>query len=180
MSLRDRLRLETADAHARVDALFGSCDFADPRDYDRFLRAQAIAWETLKPLLDSESLARVKALRKDLEVLGLEFPQPLSHVDVPPRASLGHRYVLEGSRLGSSVLLRELNAKAANLSVAASAYLTESARIEPWKRLFTTLQNYHGVHDNDRRIIDDALFVFGLFEKAWRATDSAYKRTSRF
>lgn len=180
MPLRDRLRLETADAHARVDALFGSCDFADAEGYGRFLLAQAAAWETLRPILDSESLARAEALRSDLETLGLPVPEPLSDVDVPSHASLGHRYVLEGSRLGSSVLLRELKAKAPNYSVAASAYLTESAVMEPWKRLFTTLQNDHGVHANGRDIIDDALFVFGLFEKAWRATYSASTRTSRF
>lgn len=177
MSLRDRLRLETADAHARVDSLFGACDFADARDYARFLYAQAIAWETLRPMLDRESLARGDALRGDLEALGLPVPRPLPDVGLPPRASPGHRYVLEGSRLGSTVILRELIAKAPGLSVAASAYLSESARVEPWKRLSTSLQNDVADHDNERRIIDDALFVFGLFERAWRATDSAHMRT---
>lgn len=176
-TLRDRLRLETADAHARVDALFGSGDLAEQQDYGRFLYAQAIAWETLRPMLDGQSLARAEALRGDLESLGLPIPQPLPDVELPPRASPGHRYVLEGSRLGSTVILRELSAKAPELSVAASAYLTESAWIEPWKRLSTSLQNDVADHDNERRIIDDALFVFGLFERAWRATDSAHMRT---
>jgi len=177
ISLRDRLRLETADAHARVDALFGSCDFADAADYGRFLLAQATAWETLRPMLDAESLRRADALRSDLDALGLAVPEPLADIAMPPRESLGHRYVLEGSRLGSTVLLRELCAKAPPSSVAASAYLNESARIDAWKQLSTNLQNGPGVGDNERRIINDALFVFGLFEKAWRATDSAYTRT---
>ncbi|WP_235399060.1 biliverdin-producing heme oxygenase [Sphingomonas sp. SRS2] len=173
ISLREWLRRDTAQAHARVDALFGSCDFATEQGYTVFLLAQARAWETLRPLLDDDSMARADALRRDLETLDLPEPEPLRDVSLPAKASLGHRYVLEGSRLGSTVLLRELAASSPELSARASAYLTESARIEPWKQLSTGLQKDRDGCDNDGAIIDDALFVFGLFEEAWRATDSA-------
>lgn len=172
ISLRDRLRRETGDAHARVDSLFGSCDFATERGYRTFLLAQAAAWETLRPLLDAGSLARADALREDLGQLDMAVPAPLN-IALPARETIGHRYVLEGSRLGSTVLMRELAAKAPVMAERASAYLRESQKLDHWKSLSTSLQMDDDRCDNHGAIIDDALFVFGLFERAWRATDSA-------
>ena len=174
-SLRDRLRRETAAAHERVDALFGSCDFATREGYGAFLSAQATAWETLRPMLDSGSTARADALREDLETLDLAVPAPLD-VALPASATIGHRYVLEGSRLGSTVLMRELIAKAPALAEDAGAYLRESQKIDGWKLVSTGLQNDRDGCDNESAIIDDALFVFGLFEEAWRATDGAERK----
>jgi len=171
-SLRERLRVATAAAHARVDALFGSCDIATRAGYAFFLTAQSVAWETLRPLLDAGSLARADALRSDLGELDLPIPGPLD-VALPPRATIGHRYVLEGSRLGSAVLLRALVVNAPQWAERASAYLAESQKIEGWKQLSTGLQKDCNGEDMDDSIIKDALFVFGLFERAWRATDSA-------
>lgn len=169
-SLRDRLRDGTANAHARVDALFGSCDVASEQGYAAFLLAQGAAWETLRPLLNDVSVARADALRRDLDGLDLSRPRPLDGVCLPTEASPGHLYVLEGSRLGSTLLLRDLSARAPALLVKASAYLTESAKLETWKQLCTGLQKDRDGCDNDSAIINDALFVFGLFEKAWWAT----------
>lgn len=171
-SLRDRLRRETAGAHRRVDDLFGSDDFGDARGYGHFLRAQARAWESLRPVLDAGSIARADALRADLGALELDVPAPLPDA-LPEALSIGHRYVLEGSRLGSTVLLRSLTRAAPELADRASAYLTESAQVEGWKQLSTRLQIDHNGGDKTDAIIDDALFMFGLFEKAWRATDIA-------
>lgn len=175
--LRDQLRRNTAAAHARVDALFGSSKFGDEVEYGRFLRAQACAWESLRPLLDAESIARADALRTDLGALDLTLPSPLA-VALPETLSVGHRYVLEGSRLGSTVLLRELEAASPALAGRASAYLTESARIDRWKQLSTRLQMDRDGCDRADAIIDDALFVFGLFERAWQSTESVSQKVS--
>ena len=176
-SLRDRLRQETADAHRRVDALFGSCELSSEQGYGFFLSAQSQAWETLRPLLDQGSLARADALRDDLDRLGLPTPAPLD-ITLPRNASIGHLYVLEGSRLGSTVLMRELLAKAPEMAERAGAYLRESGKIEGWKQLSTALQKDRDGCDRDGFIIDDALFVFGLFERAWRVTYSAQTKVS--
>lgn len=173
ISLRDRLRKETSTAHEKVDALFGTSDFATERGYVAFLRAQAIAWETLRPLLDQGSLNRADALRRDLHQLGQDAPRPLAGVDLPDVATVGHRYVLEGSRLGSQVLLRLLQAKAPALADRASDYLVESGDTAGWKALSTSLQIDAGACDNEQAIIADALFTFGLFERSWRAADGA-------
>lgn len=171
-SLRETLRRETAAAHGRVDELFGSGDFGDAAVYRRFLGAQARAWESLRPLLDAGSIARADALRADLDELGLAVPDPLAE-HLPDALSIGHRYVLEGSRLGSTLLLRELAEASPDLAGRASAYLTESAKIDDWKQLSTRLQIDRAGGVKTRRIIDDALFMFGLFERAWQATNSA-------
>lgn len=178
ISLRDRLRRETAEAHGRVDKLFGSFDFGTDQGYVGFLRAQGTAWETLRPLLDPGSLARADALRDDLDRLGEAQPVPLARERLPASLSAGHQYVLEGSRLGSIMLLRELEAKAPAMAQRASAYLTESGKIESWKQLSTRLQIDRDGDDTSAASIDDALFVFGLFERAGRATDSALAKVS--
>lgn len=170
-TLRDSLRQETADAHSRVDALFGSSDLGTDAGYSDFLRAQAIAWETLRPILDVGSLARADALRHDLAVLGIDRPSPLADPDLPGEASIGHRYVLEGSRLGSSVLLRELQKRSPRLAECAGAYLEQSIDVMAWKQLSTRLQMDAEGCANRRALIDDALFMFELFERSWRAAD---------
>lgn len=171
ISLRDRLRRETSAAHERVDALFGACDFATEQGYGAFLTAQAVAWETLRPLLDEGSIARADALRRDLDALGLAVPSPLSGVVPPQTMTVGHGYVLEGSRLGSAVLLRRLQARSPTLAERAGAYLLESGDTAGWKHLSTSLQNERDAHDKDGQIVEDALFVFDLFERSWHAVD---------
>ena len=166
-SLRDRLRQGTAQAHAQVDALFGSADFATRDGYVGFLVGQAVAWETLRPILDPSSLARSDALREDLLRLGSAVPRPVTATDLPDPMSLGHRYVLEGSRLGSILLGRLLAERSPDLAPQANAYLTESAKIEPWKRLSATLQNMPGDHASAELAVADAAAMFGLFERAW-------------
>ena len=175
-SLIEALRGATRDAHARVDALFGACDFAVDSDYARFLIAQSAAWETLRPILTNASLDRADALREDVVALGLTVPPTLKTDRLPAADSLGLRYVLEGSRLGSTVLLRLLDAKASTNAVTASHYLRTSADVAPWKLLSTLLQTSRDAPDKIEADIQDALFVFGLFESAWRATDSAHAK----
>ncbi|PCE44259.1 hypothetical protein COO09_01100 [Rhizorhabdus dicambivorans] len=127
-------------------------------------------------MLDPGSLARADALRADLDELGLALPKPLDE-PLPATLSIGHRYVLEGSRLGSTVLMRMLGDVSPSLAGRACAYLRESAKIDGWRQLSTRLQMDRDGCDSDA-IIDDALFVFGLFERAWQATDSAHAKVS--
>ncbi|MDB5686935.1 MAG: hypothetical protein JWR77_1524 [Rhizorhabdus sp.] len=170
ISLRDLLRAETRADHDRVDAAFGSCDFARPDDYRRFLIAQAAAWQTLEPVLDKGSLDRLIAIGADLEVLGIAVPPPLDDYDLPDSMSLGMRYVLQGSRLGSTVLLRDLQAASPAMAQKASRYLVASAQLDEWCELSSKLQ-MRCVHDATETVmVEDARCTFGLFERAWRFT----------
>ena len=52
MSARAALKRATADAHERVDLLFSGLKLEDPRDYRRFLVAQAAAHLPVEQALD--------------------------------------------------------------------------------------------------------------------------------
>jgi len=103
---------------------------------------------------------------EDLARLGSVVPGPVAG-DLPEPMSLGHRYVLEGSRLGSILLSRLLAERSPDLARRANAYLTESAKIEPWKRLSATLQKMPEDHASGGLAVADALAMFDLFERAW-------------
>lgn len=116
---RFALRAATAQAHDRLDALMSRFDLTDRAGYGRFLSAQAGALFTIEGQLDAAGVAtlvadwperrRSDALRSDLLDLGLREPQAVA---VPalsrPAGLLGALYVLEGSRLGGAVLVREV------------------------------------------------------------------------
>lgn len=169
-SLRDLLRSATRTAHDRVDALFGSCDLATPEGYTRFLTAQAAAWETLAPVLDAPSQARLAGVRADLDTLGVPRPAKVEGVETPAAGSLGMRYVLEGSRLGSTVLLRDLAERAPDLIERAGAYFTASSDLSSWKALSTILQSHPRSDASDTTVLADATATFDLFERAFHAT----------
>ncbi|WP_181008296.1 biliverdin-producing heme oxygenase [Sphingomonas montanisoli] len=169
-SLRDLLRSATRSAHDRVDALFGSCDLATPEGYTRFLTAQAAAWRTLAPVLDDGSRARLNGVEADLAALGVPMPPALDDVAKPEAGSLGMSYVLEGSRLGSTILLRDLAERAPELIERAGAYFTASTDLSGWKRLSTILQSQPRNDVSDAAVLADATATFDLFERAFHAT----------
>ena len=118
MKVRAALRAATADAHARVDALFSRFDLASESGYRDFLIAQAEGFLPVETALDQAHAEtflpdwperrRGDLLRADLAALNVTLPEPFP---VPSFLSikasmLGAIYVLEGSRLGGAVLKR--------------------------------------------------------------------------
>lgn len=118
-TVRSRLRAATAEAHARVDRAFSRFDLARRDSYARFLQAHAAALLPLEPALDAgaapalgigwEARRRGDALRADLAALGAEPPEAEDLTPITePAAALGTIYVLEGSRLGGSLIKRSV------------------------------------------------------------------------
>jgi heme oxygenase len=171
-SLRNMLRQLTRDAHDRVDTLYGACDLAREADYRRFLTAQAAAWVSLPSDMDPGSAARRAAILQDLAALGVAAPPSLNAGNLPASDALGLRYVLEGSRLGSTVLLRDLRAAAPGLADVAGGYLAVSADLEGWRHLSTILQLCPRNDVSDAAIVADARCIFDLFEQSWWATEA--------
>ena len=115
--LRQALRAGTAEAHQALDALWSGRSLADRDHYVRFLDASAAALlpieaglaasgvDTLLP--DWPRRRRTDAIVADLAGFGRAAPEadPVG-IDGEP-AMLGTLYVLEGSRLGGAMLLRE-------------------------------------------------------------------------
>lgn len=117
LSARFALKAVTASAHDRLDARFSRLDLADRRDYGAFLLAQAGAFPPIEEALDRSGAAEVvvdwpsrrrsAALLADIAALGLQRPPEVSSPVLGSTADiLGALYVLEGSRLGGTVLVR--------------------------------------------------------------------------
>lgn len=118
-SPRFALRAATSEAHERLDARFSTFDLSHPVDYGAFLRAQAGAFFPMEDALDAAGADTVvadwperrrgPALRADLTALDLPEPAPVAVPSLSSEAAiLGALYVLEGSRLGGAMLVRQV------------------------------------------------------------------------
>ncbi|GGC49505.1 biliverdin-producing heme oxygenase [Chelatococcus reniformis] len=118
MNLRHALRHATSALHAELDGRFSALDLGNRRDYTLFLRAQAAALLPLEQRLEQAGVAdvvddwpersRSRALLADLAALGAASPPPVPVASLQGAGAVfGALYVLEGSRLGAEVLLRE-------------------------------------------------------------------------
>ncbi|WP_029625346.1 biliverdin-producing heme oxygenase [Sphingomonas sp. PAMC 26605] len=116
---RAELRAATHDQHERVDRLFSHVRLDDRQDYGAFLGAQAAAHIPVERALadagiadiapDWETRQRADLLRADLATLGLAVPDPAGAIRFESEAALlGGLYVLEGSRLGGTMLKRSV------------------------------------------------------------------------
>ena len=112
--IRQILRTATSQHHERVDAAFAGFDLGDSRSYRAFLSAHA---RVLPATEDAIHLAwdgwtrRASLLLRDLFDLGAApeaLPENLQIME--PAAQWGCLYVLEGSRLGGSVLAERVGA----------------------------------------------------------------------
>jgi len=117
MSLRSALRVQTADCHAEVDALFGKFNLSDTRDYKTFLRAHARAVPSVEAALEQAGITtllpdwpvrrRASLLLADMAALNEPPPPLLPQPALADEASLwGAVYVLEGSKLGGALLAK--------------------------------------------------------------------------
>lgn len=166
MSARAALRAATAREHERVDRLFGAYDLSSVGGYRSFLLAQAAAFlpveaaiaaagaERLVP--DWAERTRSHLLRADLEALGGGDPEPLRPpVLASPAATLGAIYVLEGSRLGGSLLKRGLAAGAPR------SFLAAPQRPNSWRKLL--------------ELLDESLYAPGSIEAAAGAARQVFE-----
>ncbi|EJC80932.1 heme oxygenase [Rhizobium leguminosarum bv. trifolii WSM2297] len=119
MSLRNILRAQTANCHAEVDRLFGAFDLANTEQYKTFLRAHARVVPAAENALEDAGIIsllpdwperkRSHLLFADLSHLGDRLPAPLPPPNLRCEAALwGTLYVLEGSKLGSTLLAKSV------------------------------------------------------------------------
>jgi heme oxygenase len=136
--IRWHLRQATAARHEAVDALGGGYRLDHPQGYRRFLRAHARALPPVEQGLEAAGIAdllpdwpdrsRRAALAADLAARGVAPPPALPFaMPASPAAALGAAYVLEGSRFGNGMLLRQVRAAAEPSAIAATAYLGHKA-----------------------------------------------------
>lgn len=134
-----RLRDATRPYHDLVDAAFSGFDLADRAEYGRFLLAHAQATCAAEARLrDDPALPawrpRAQLLADDLAQLGLAMPTPLEF-ELPADAAWrwGVLYVLEGSRLGASILVTR------TASEAPSTFLSSRHLAGEWRTLLRAI-----------------------------------------
>jgi heme oxygenase len=166
------LRAGTQAEHARVDNVFGAFDLATLEGYRSFLAAQADALVPLELALDAAgadtavadwaSRHRSDLLKADLADLGADIPHATSAPTIEsPEAVLGALYVLEGSRLGGTVLARTVPLSFPKRFLSAS----DPAR---WRSLIQLIDHNLVFPDQLAVALQVARDVFGRFEAAGR------------
>ena len=173
---RERLRDATADAHAALDRRLQSFDLTTRDGYRRFLGANAAALLPLERTLEANGVrelipgwdarARSRAMYADLDLLGIA-PQPVETAAVLTHARmLGALYVLEGSRLGAKVLVRQVTRSTDPLVRAATAYLRHGEGERFWPGFLEILERERSSGGEEAEMIVGAKWAFGCFADA--------------
>lgn len=167
------LRHATQDWHARLDALFAGFDLAHHGDYGAFLQAHAAAALPVESALDHAGVStllpdwplrgRSALLVSDLAALGLKVPEDFSPLAFETKGALwGAAYVLEGSRLGGTVLAKRL---ALGLP---RQYLTAAQPSSAWPQFLKQLDAALQSPLQLEHAVAAAQDTFALFETAGR------------
>ncbi|CAN5325060.1 N/A [soil metagenome] len=164
-SLRMALRAATAVDHEAVDAAFSRFDLTSLESYTQFLLAHARALgplETAVAGIWSASRERYPLLASDLADLGVESSSDGALVLSGEAAAWGVIYVLEGSRLGGSILAKCV---ADGLPV---RYLSAAHEDGSWRQFAEALELAGGSEGGAWRdaAISGAKSAFARFAKA--------------
>lgn len=185
---RDRLRVATAHAHEEVDALFSRFDLADQQSYRLFLEAHQHVLPACEKALDRAgaqilladwpSRRRSAVLSLDLDNLGSDKGAGNRLVTVSSAAEAwGLLYVLEGSRLGGTVLARRVAEIGDHTSVRATRYLRHGEGQRLWPTFVAALNSSKLVQDRLPEVITAAIAGFSLFKAAAEAVHADHSRT---
>ena len=177
VSARFRLKTATAAAHERLDAYMSRYDLARRADYGAFLQAQAGAFMVVEAALDAAGAEnhlpdwrerrRANALRADLDLMGLDLPEPAPVPLFRGEAEvLGAIYVLEGSRLGAAVLVRSVPGDLPK------SFLS-TGNPGAWRALASVLDERLSSPELLDMAASAACSVFAVFENAARAFPGA-------
>lgn len=176
-SVRSHLRRAGAALHQQVDEAYSRLGVETAEGYRQFLRAHAAALFSLEQCLEHNGIEQLlddwpnrrrrDALRADLNALRCPLPAalPLPEKAINTAWCWGALYVLEGSRLGGSLLARRLQAAQPGASM---NYLGHGADQGLWPGFLHRLESQarHCDERDMQRGLDDA---FGVFIRAAQA-----------
>lgn len=176
-SARGLLQSATAPLHARVDRFMSALLQQRVGGYEQFLAHSAEAIFPLELALgkagvssilaDWPQRSRAAALHADLRALSLTAPAATS----PSNASIfcdeasmfGAVYVLEGSRLGATVIHRLLREASSGKSQDALSYLTHGQGMQLWPTFLQELEASDAVRHRPEAAIAGAITAFETF-----------------
>jgi len=170
LSARAVLRTETRAEHDRVDAAFSVYDLSSPDGYRGFLMRQAAAHLPVERALDAAGVAEAVAdwparrrgaqLCADLAELGAGDVDEAGFAGfATPAEALGGLYVLEGSRLGGAMLVKQVGEGLPR------RFLGEGSSAG-WRALLAVLEAKLTSPQAIDEAVKGARAVFGCFEAA--------------
>lgn len=180
-SLRHLLRSATAPAHQQLDdAVSQDLDYG-PESYVRFLRGLARGILPIEDALERAGIAafatdwpdrrRSGALKQDLAEFGETLPEgePSFALAGLPEA-IGALYVLEGSRLGSQLLLKQALASDSAVVRNATRHLAHGQGQKFWPSFVALLDSSADAQNSPNRVVAGANQAFALIHQAFTAT----------
>lgn len=186
--IRDVLRRATADRHAALDRRFGPLLADGTSGYLEFLPASAAAVIPFERVLTASGADRIlpswsvrtrdDALRRGLDSLGAE---PCLDEAAPDVGGEAHRcgmlYVLEGSRLGATILARHAAARVDPRVRGATRHLRHGENDRLWQSFLTALEASEPTRRAPAEAIAGARAAFSMFAADRGATSDRRRNT---
>ncbi|WP_158284753.1 biliverdin-producing heme oxygenase [Oricola cellulosilytica] len=179
-SARTLLKATTRDLHERVDARFSMSGDSTRDGYRNMLLAHARILPPLEEKLarslhvrsipHMDSRWRSSHLREDLRALNCEVPTPMnmSFDDAAPSVA-GIMYVLEGSRIGSGFLLKQVLRNTQEMPV---AFLSHGREQKLWPSFVAWLDAEPWTEDDRLRMRESARSIFSAYLEAAERTST--------
>ncbi|MEM9795099.1 MAG: hypothetical protein AAF919_01330 [Pseudomonadota bacterium] len=168
ISLRERLRSGTRQAHDATDTAFARFDLTKPAGLLGFLSAHRDAFASMravaKPGLETSLDHALDCLTADLAVLGTT-EKPTVRNGPAVDEVFAQKYLWLGSRLGTRMLARKWESGQDETARAAGRYLTETTTDRTaWRTLCDELEAMPGYGAEAERILAASNDWFALFE----------------
>jgi heme oxygenase len=179
-TFHEELKLRTADAHDKLEALPVSKSIMSPdvslQDYARYLTlmhpvvadAEQNVTKLLEDVLDDlDSRRKLCSIEDDLRFLGIT-PTPADRIfDVDDQAfALGVMYVVEGSALGGRFILKNLEKSLGLSAEAGASYFAGYGNVtgSMWKRFVEQMSEFEKRTGSGDTIIAGAVHAFSAIE----------------
>jgi heme oxygenase len=183
-TVRALLRRSTADQHAELDAKVSALLSGHEADYILFLHASAAALVPLENALEAAGVASIlpdwdartrrRALICDLADFGGAAQTTLCIPAIETEAfCFGVLYVLEGSRLGATLLARRISERPDHRVRTAMRYLNHGAGQRLWPTFLKRLERAQSVRNAPHDAISGARSAFAIFSLAYSKTSQA-------
>jgi heme oxygenase len=166
MSAHATLKARTAANHSVIDAMYSRFDLEDRNSYINFLHAHSAALVPIEAVLGHGSdlppwRPRAALLAQDLKAFGVRPSKPRATWEsIGLAEKFGLLYVLEGSRFGSRLLLRQVGLGYS------SRYLAATLKLEEWRAFTEALETRARAENADwlEGVVSGANRGFQLFK----------------
>ena len=182
--LRIALREETRASHEALDRAMIPFAMDDKEGYRAFLGVHGSILPAIERAMEKNGIAqdlpdwsartRREALARDLEELGAGSEPAIGEDQMPDlstkAARFGAAYVLEGSRLGAKMLLRQVPDNGRHFP---TNFLRHGESSRLWPAFVSMLDEADSLGISHAVAISAARHIFGIYERAAKARISA-------